>query len=148
MRQLRRTNRPYHSSGCPTPASHEIRPKDSMWDLWQTKWHCSRFIAEKFGSCPPTITPLMHHQDYCIGPASVRNTKGSERTILLQLANYTVNRALVIPLGPHINWNYNSSYSTQKQALRTAKATISIFILSVSTILRKRKPHRVSKRII
>ena len=54
IRRFRRTNRPYHTSGCQTPASHEIRPQESMWDLWRTKWHCSRFIAEKFGSSPPT----------------------------------------------------------------------------------------------
>jgi hypothetical protein len=92
MRRFRRTNMPYHTSGCQTPASREIRPKESMWDLW----HCSRFIAEKFGSSSPTIT-LMHHQDYCIGPALARNTKGFERTTLLQLVNYTLNRTLVIP---------------------------------------------------
>jgi len=103
LRRLRRTNTPCHTSSCQTPVSHEIRPKESMWDLRRTKRHCSRFIAEKFGSSPPTITPLMHHQDYCIGPALARNIKGFQRTILLQLANYPLKRTLVLPLGSHLN---------------------------------------------
>jgi hypothetical protein len=47
-----------HSPKCNTvhnkrPASHRrgpgLRPGQSMWDLWWTKWHWDRFFSKSFG---------------------------------------------------------------------------------------------------